>query len=282
MNAKVNIMIKQNLHTPSQYDDGKDSIDEIVQKAHELGFTILGFSGHGYYAKDDCSMTPEKTKQYIQDIRHAQQHAPKGLEVYLGIEEDSMSPIENAEDFDYVIGSVHYLEHNGKTYPIDYSQEKFDETLRDGYGNDIYTMAKDYFAAIGKQAENTNVQIIGHLDLIAKYNEDQSYYRFDDLKILSYAKVAIEKLVKADKIFEMNTGAMSRGYRKTPYPSIELLKLIYEANGKILINTDCHQQEYLDHGMQVCLDLAKQIGFKTLETFNGKIFESKSIEEFFV
>ena len=275
-------MIKQNLHTHSQYDDGKDAIDEIVQKAQERGFTILGFSGHGYYAKDDSSMTPEKTKQYIQDVRQAQQQAPNGLKIYLGIEEDSMAPIENVEDFDYVIGSVHYLEHNGKIYPIDYSQEQFDEMLKEGYQNDINALAKDYYLAIERQAQNPNIQIIGHLDLIAKYNEDQSYYCFDDPKILSYAKVAIEQLVKAGKIFEMNSGAMARGYRNSPYPSIELLKLIYEANGKILINTDCHHKEYLDYGMQICLDLAKQIGFKTLEMFNGKNFESKNIEEFFV
>lgn len=279
---RKSIMIKQNLHTHSQYDDGKDAIDEIVQKAQERGFTILGFSGHGYYAKDDSSMTPEKTKQYIQDVRQAQQQAPNGLKIYLGIEEDSMAPIENVEDFDYVIGSVHYLEHNGKIYPIDYSQEQFDEMLKEGYQNDINALAKDYYLAIERQAQNPNIQIIGHLDLIAKYNEDQTYYCFDDPKILSYAKVAIEQLVKAGKIFEMNSGAMARGYRNSPYPSIELLKLIYEANGKILINTDCHHKEYLDYGMQICLDLAKQIGFKTLEMFNGKNFESKNIEEFFV
>lgn len=275
-------MIKQNLHTHSQYDDGKDAIDEIVQKAQERGFTILGFSGHGYYAKDDSSMTPEKTKQYIQDVRQAQQQAPNGLKIYLGIEEDSMAPIENVEDFDYVIGSVHYLEHNGKIYPIDYSKEQFDEMLKEGYQNDINALAKDYYLAIERQAQNPNIQIIGHLDLIAKYNEDQTYYCFDDPKILSYAKIAIEQLVKAGKIFEMNSGAMAREYRNSPYPSIELLKLIYEANGKILINTDCHDKEYLDYGMQICLDLAKQIGFKTLEMFNGKNFESKNIEEFFV
>ena len=275
-------MIKQNLHTHSQYDDGKDAIDEIVQKAQERGFTILGFSGHGYYAKDDSSMTPEKTKQYIKDVRQAQQQAPNGLKIYLGIEEDSMAPIENVEDFDYVIGSVHYLEHNGKIYPIDYSQEQFDEMLKEGYQNDINALAKDYYLAIERQAQNPNIQIIGHLDLIAKYNEDQTYYCFDDPKILSYAKIAIEQLVKAGKIFEMNSGAMAREYRNSPYPSIELLKLIYEANGKILINTDCHDKEYLDYGMQICLDLAKQIGFKTLEIFNGKNFESKNIEEFFV
>lgn len=276
------IMIKQNLHTHSQYDDGKDAIDEIVQKAQERGFTILGFSGHGYYAKDDSSMTPEKTKQYIQDVRQAQQQAPNGLKIYLGIEEDSMAPIENVEDFDYVIGSVHYLEHNGKIYPIDYSKEQFDEMLKEGYQNDINALAKDYYLAIERQAQNPNIQILGHLDLIAKYNEDQTYYCFDDPKILSYAKIAIEQLVKAGKIFEMNSGAMAREYRNSPYPSIELLKLIYEANGKILINTDCHDKEYLDYGMQICLDLAKQIGFKTLEMFNGKNFESKNIEEFFV
>lgn len=275
-------MIKQNLHTHSQYDDGKDAIDEIVQKAQERGFTILGFSGHGYYAKDDSSMTPEKTKQYIQDVRQAQQQAPNGLKIYLGIEEDSMAPIENVEDFDYVIGSVHYLEHNGKIYPIDYSKEQFDEMLKEGYQNDINALAKDYYLAIERQAQNPNIQILGHLDLIAKYNEDQTYYCFDDPKILSYAKIAIEQLVKAGKIFEMNSGAMAREYRNSPYPSIELLKLIYEANGKILINTDCHDKEYLDYGMQICLDLAKQIGFKTLEMFNGKNFESKNIEEFFV
>ena len=275
-------MIKQNLHTHSQYDDGKYAIDEIVQKAQEQGFTILGFSGHGYYAKDDSSMTPEKTKQYIKDVRQAQQQAPNGLKIYLGIEEDIMAPIENVEDFDYVIGSVHYLEHNGKIYPIDYSQEQFDEMLKEGYQNDINALAKDYYLAIERQAQNPNIQIIGHLDLIAKYNEDQTYYCFDDPKILSYAKIAIEQLVKAGKIFEMNSGAMAREYRNSPYPSIELLKLIYEANGKILINTDCHDKEYLDYGMQICLDLAKQIGFKTLEMFNGKNFESKNIEEFFV
>ena len=227
-------------------------------------------------------MMPEKTKQYIQDVRQAQQQAPNGLKIYLGIEEDSMAPIENVEDFDYVIGSVHYLEHNGKIYPIDYSQEQFDEMLKEGYQNDINALAKDYYLAIERQAQNPNIKIIGHLDLIAKYNEDQTYYCFDDPKILSYAKIAIEQLVKAGKIFEMNSGAMAREYRNSPYPSIELLKLIYEANGKILINTDCHHKEYLDYGMQICLDLAKQIGFKTLEMFNGKNFESKNIEEFFV
>lgn len=275
-------MIKQNLHTHSWYDDGKDPIEQTVQKAKELGFTILGFSGHGYHPEDECAMSLEKTKRYIEDIQNLQKQDYADLEIYLGIEEDSMSPIQNVDDFDYVIGSVHALKRNGKIYPIDYSKDKFDEMLQEGYQGDIYTLTKDYYQAIEKQAENPRMQIVGHIDLIGKYNEDQTYYRFDDPIILSYAKSAVEKLALAGKIFEMNTGAMARGYRKTPYPCKEILELIRQANGKILINTDCHNKEYLDLGMQMCLDMAKQVKFTSLQMFNGKEFESKPIEEFFV
>ena len=36
----------QNLHTHTTYCDGKNTAEEMVQKAIELGFRSLGFSGH--------------------------------------------------------------------------------------------------------------------------------------------------------------------------------------------------------------------------------------------
>lgn len=273
-------MIKQNLHTHSCYDDGKDTIEQMVQAAVDQHFTILGFSGHAYNPVDDGSMSVENTMKYLNDVRDAKAHAPQGLNIYLGIEEDSLNPIDHPENYDYVIGSIHYLQPDDKACPIDYSKDRFDLLLKEGYGNDIHALAKDYFSAMEKQAENDRMQIVGHIDLIAKYNEDESYYRFADPVINGYAKKAIEKLANAGKIFEMNTGAISRGYRKTPYPSFEILKMIKEVNGRILINTDCHNRENLDLGIQTCIDLAKQAGFKTLEMFNGKTFEAKPIEEF--
>ncbi|UNT94012.1 hypothetical protein [Allobaculum sp. Allo2] len=38
--------VRQNLHTHTQYDDGKDSLMAMTEEAIARGFTVLGFSGH--------------------------------------------------------------------------------------------------------------------------------------------------------------------------------------------------------------------------------------------
>lgn len=273
-------MIKQNLHTHSLYDDGKDSILDMVQTAKEKGFTILGFSGHAFNPIDTCSMSPSKTKKYQEQVKaFKEKNREEGLKIYLGIEEDSLTPVDSSL-YDYVIGSVHFLEKNGVFYPIDYSKEKFEHMAQEGWNNDFIALAQDYYQAIEKQANNPRIDIVGHIDLITKYNENEEYFSFDDPQILEYATKAIHKLVASGKIFEMNTGAIARGYRQTPYPAFPLLKIIHQANGKVLINTDCHNRENLDLGMQTCLDLAKEAGFKTLYMFDGQNFIERPIEEF--
>lgn len=272
-------MIKSNLHTHSYYDDGKDSIDEMVQTAADKGFTVLGFSGHAYNPIDDGSMTPEKTEAYRQDVLRCKKNPPSGMEIFLGIEEDSMNPV-NPDGYDYVIGSVHFLKKDGQASPIDYSKERFEKMLAEEWNNDIYAMSEAYYQAIKAQAHNDRMQIVGHIDLIAKYNDDEKYFRFDDPKILAMAKEAILALIEAGKIFEMNTGAISRGYRSSAYPSDPILDLICQNGGKLLINTDCHNREYLDLGINECLDRARKAGFKELYTLTRDGFVPVSIDEF--
>lgn len=272
-------MIKSNLHTHSYYDDGKDSIDEMVQTAAQKGFSVLGFSGHAYNPIDDGSMTPEKTAAYRQDVLRCQKNPPAGMEIFLGIEEDSLSPV-NPDDYDYVIGSVHFLVKDGHASPIDYSKERFEQMLAQEWNNDIYAMSETYYQAIKAQAKNDRMQIVGHIDLIAKYNDDEKYFRFDDPKILAMVQDAVKDLVKAGKIFEMNTGAISRGYRSQAYPSDPILNLIYQNDGKLLINTDCHNREDLDLGMSECIERARHAGFTDLYTLTKDGFVPISIDEF--
>lgn len=273
-------MIRQNLHTHSIYDDGKDTIDEMAQTASEKDFTVLGFSGHGYNPEDECSMTPEKTECYQRDVQEAKEKAEKsGLKIFCGIEEDSISPVD-PELFDYVIGSVHYLKKNGRSWPVDYSRELFEQILSEEWNNDTKALLSDYWKAVKEQADNPRMDIAGHIDLIAKYNENQEYFSFEDPDYLDAAYQAIEKLAAAGKIFEMNTGAMARGYRSEPYPHPLLLKKICEEGGKLLINTDCHNRQNLDLGLRHCLDLAKEAGFKSMVTLTENGFEERPLEEF--
>ena len=84
--------------------------------------------------------------------------------------------------------------------------------------------SREYFEAEAQIYDRTKCDFIGHFDLLTKFNE--GYKHFDETKdaYLEPAITAMHKLAALGIPFEINTGAMSRGYRSAPYPSAALLK----------------------------------------------------------
>ena len=82
----------------------------------------------------------------------------------------------------------------------------------------------------------------------------------------------MEKLVKADKIFEMNTGAISRGYRTLPYMDADLLRHLKSLNGKLTIQSDGHFCDAVALAFDLCEDIAKSCGFEEIWYFDGEKF----------
>lgn len=144
----------------------------------------------------------------------------------------------------------------------------------------ILTYAKVYYEEVKKIAAMDEVDIVGHVDLLTKFNEDESFIRFDNLDYLALAKECIDELIKANKVFEVNTGAIARGYRKSPYPHKTLLEYIYQKGGKILLNSDCHNRFKLDCNYKESLELIKECGFQSMMAFDGKKFVEKDLDEF--
>ncbi len=272
--------VKQNLHTHSSYDDGKDSIEASVLSALDKGFTSLGFSGHGTnWPLDGSSMTSQATQDYIRDVRAMQEKYKDQIEIYCGIEQDSMSRLDTTP-YDYVIGSVHFLQKGDKFLPVDNSPNTFKEILEDFYHGDIQQMVREYYRYVGEQAYWPEVDIIGHVDLISKYNENEEFFPFEADWYLKEAYKAIDQIIEQGKILEMNTGAISRGVRKTPYPHQSLLNHIHEKGGKICLNTDCHNKDWLDVGMADCLERAKKAGFDQIWINTKEGFAPVPIEDF--
>ena len=54
---------------------------------------------------------------------------------------------------------------------------------------------------------------------------------------------AVAALLKTDAIFEVNTGAISRGYRTTPYPDDRTMALIAKSGKSFVITSDTHNKE---------------------------------------
>lgn len=270
--------MKQNLHTHSIFCDGKDTPRQLAETAIEKGFTDLGFSSHGYnQPMDEWSLDDEREAAYIKEINQLKKEYAGKLNIWLGIEEDLAGRTYDHDTFDYIIGSVHFVPAHPGMLPADYSEQRTEQMIHDIWNDDFLAYAKDYWNEVAKLAERPEVDIAGHVDLLMKYNEDERMFPFEDPEYLTMAKSAISKLISAGKIIEVNTGAISRGYRTQPYPHQSLLKYICLQGGKITLTSDCHARENLDCAFDQAIQYIKEAGFTEIQVLTDQGFVSHTL-----
>ena len=248
-----------NYHTHTKFCDGKDSAEEIVKTAIEKGFNAIGFSGHGFTSFDQ-SYCMKDVNEYIVEIKRLKEKYKDKIQVYLGIEEDCFEFV-NRSDFDYLLGSSHYIKTPNGILPIDTGRDQFN-ALIEAFNGDKLALANAYYESFTEYILTRKPDIVGHFDLITKYDEQNGLAFLNSPKYLALAEKYLLKALKSDCIFELNTGAIARGYRTTPYPALNLLLLMHKHGGKIMINTDCHNKENLDCHVKEARKLLKDIGFE--------------------
>ena len=168
----------------------------------------------------------------------------------------------NQEPWDYIIGSVHYVQKDEAYLPVDYSEEVFVQNLERHYAGDPYAFAEDYYRLVGGVAERTGCQIVGHFDLVTKFNEGDRLFDTGHPRYVNAALEALDRLAERDVIFEINTGAMSRGYRSAPYPSPALLRAMGERDLPICITSDAHSASALLYAFPQAEELARSCGYR--------------------
>ncbi len=250
-------MIKTNFHTHTRYCDGKDTPEEIIEAALRLGFDTLGFSEHSHSNIEGIfGMTAENQENYIAEINALKEKYRGKIKILCGIEADSLANISPA-DFDFVISSVHYVKKGENCLSVDLSAEGEINNVNTFYGGDFDAFAEDYFDAVAEAAERIKPDIIGHLDLVMKFAEING--RVESPRYLAAAERCIKRLALLGIPFEINTGAMARGYRTAPYPSKALLKFIKQNGGSVIINSDCHDKSQLDFAFDMAKSQAQDL-----------------------
>ncbi len=265
-----------NLHTHTTYCDGKNTAEEMILSAIALGCETLGFSGHSplEFGKDWC-MSEEGVREYISEIRSLREKYGDRIEVALGIEYDILSECDKSL-FDYIIGSVHHVVKCGEIIPVDLKSDALANAVSEYYGGDFYTFARDYYENMYSLCERTSCDIVGHFDLLTKFNEGGRLFDECDRRYRGYALDALDHLLGEDVIFEINTGAIARGYRKTPYPAQLLLKFIAERGGRVMINSDCHNSTVILAYFSEAAEYAASCGIKELTVMkNGSFIQTK-------
>ena len=240
----------RDLHTHTTYSDGKNTPEEMILAAIEKGLDEIGISDHVYTFFDESyCMQKDKIETYKREIAALKEKYKGKITVKCGIEYDLFFFV-STEDFDYAIGSLHYLKCGGKYYPLDCRKEDF-VALAEGYfGSDYYALAEAYFSLVSAYATRADIGFIGHFDLIAKYNEGGALFDEKHPRYLAAAKNAADELIAAGKPFEINTGAIARGYRSAPYPAPALYVYMKERGAAFLLSSDAHSTETIAYDFE--------------------------------
>ncbi len=268
-------MILSDLHVHTKYCDGKNQPEEIVKKAIEMGFESIGFSGHSYTDVDiSYCMSCEGTKLYREEIQKLKKKYPQ-INILMGVERDYYS--SEGDEYDYVIGSLHYVVKDGVFMDVDNTADMMVENVEKYFNGDYKAYVKSYYDNLRDIVEKTNADIVGHFDLVTKFNEGNKYF---DENADWYRELALDTtrcIARHKPLFEVNTGAIARGYRTKPYPAKFILEEINKLGCDIVITSDCHNAENLGYAFEEAIEYVKGCGFGKVRILTKKGFEYRNI-----
>jgi histidinol-phosphatase (PHP family) len=248
----------QNLHTHSTFSDGKNSPEEMILAAIGRGFGSIGFSEHS--PTKTFVSNADKLDAYQAEVRALAERYKDSIDVFCGLEYDVTS-VCSYSGYDYLIGSAHRVQRDGLSFLVDGSVEEVEKGIEQGFGGDGLAFALAYFRAISCLPSVAPIDIIGHFDLASKNIERANFF---DPSAPEYQKAGMEAIdALAGKIpfFEVNTGAIARGYRTTPYPAPEFVREFKRRGFGVVITSDCHDARLLDRGYEDAVALLESCGY---------------------
>ena len=261
-----------NYHTHTSFCDGKNTPEEIVLYAIDKGFTSIGFSGHGY-TPFDLRYCMKDADGYVEEISQLKRKYGNKIQIYCGVEEDAFSCV-NRERFDYIIGSSHYFNIDETYYPIDSNYDYFKKCL-EAFNYDVIHLAETYYRSFVSYIASRKPDIVGHFDLITKFDETDVQRFLNNSEYLKIAEKYMKQASESDVIFEVNTGAISRGFRKAPYPGENLLYILKEKECKLILSSDSHSVETLSFYFEETKQLLRDIGFDCVYELDGGFFKKR-------
>lgn len=239
-------------------------LKEYVARAISIGLTEIGFSDHNPMADDgfdDWRMAIGELDHYVELVRKAQKDF-QGIDILLGLEvdfipgkEDWVSDLAHRYDWDYLIGSVHYVEPG---WDIDNPAKKDTWTQRD-----VGSVWSHYFDLLTRAAQSKLFDIIGHVDLCKKFGfiPDRDVSREIDrfLKAAANAGVAIE----------INTAGLRKDCKEI-YPAPRILAAARARNIPITFGSDAHAPAEVGADFASAVSLAKSCGYTHLLKFRQR------------
>ncbi len=251
--------------TPEEYFTAANA-ERYRAAATERGIAELGVSEHVHRfsaalgvwqhpwwkqnARDDID-------EYCAFVRQA------GLK--LGIEadlvagrEDQMAALLGAREWDYVVGSVHFIADQA----VDMRESEWD-IWESHDPEEVWTR---YFEMLGHAAATGLFDILAHPDLVKVWGGAAPRPEGD---LRRYYELAMPGIEAADVAIEVSTAGLRKPVAEI-YPDGDFLRMCLELGKPVALSSDAHVPEDLGHGYDQAVELLRELGVTELAVFEGQ------------
>jgi histidinol-phosphatase (PHP family) len=260
------------IHSPFCPHGTNDNFEQYIDRAIQLNYSEISFTEHAPLPRGfndptpdkDSGMDPSKLELYIARLNELQKRYKTQIQINIGLEVDFIKGYEQETTqflneygpyLDDSILSVHFLEHQGNYYCVDFSANMFEEmtkvyssvdTIYDCY---FSTLHQSITADLGKYKPRR----IGHITLVHKFQklfQPEKDFTPTILSILSSMK---EQGLQLD----YNGAGIKKEYCAEPYPPEWIVKEAIKQKIPLVYGSDAHSAKDLEQGFEFLF--AKQL-----------------------
>ncbi|MFL5908293.1 MAG: histidinol-phosphatase [Solirubrobacterales bacterium] len=242
-----------------------ENVDRYLAAAEEHGIDELGVSEHVYRFTQALEIWrhPYWEGQARDDLDGYCEFV-RGTPLRLGIECDFIPGSEDRianlldRDFDYVVGSVHFLGADGA---IDDRRHDAWETI-----GDPDALWGAYFRWQAELVRSGLFDIVSHPDLVKMWGADRPAPRRDPR---FHYEPLVEAIADADIAVEVSTAGLRKPVEEI-YPSRELAEMCVEAGAEFALSSDAHAPDQVGFGYDQAIEFLGSLGVNRICVFEGR------------
>ena len=252
--------------TPAERYLTADNAERYRETAAERGIEELGVAEHVYRftAALDVWQHPLWVESAHDDIDRYCDFVRDQTDLKLGIEadfipgrEERMRSLLEQRDWDYVVGSIHFLAEGA----LDYDRYDVWNTARSA--DHVW---RTYFTWLGELAASGMFDILAHPDLVKHWGKERPW---PDKDLRFYYDLAMEQIAESGIAIEVSTAGLRKPVGEI-YPDVAFLEMIVDAGNPIALSSDAHTPEQLGFEYDRALELLGSVGVTELAVFEHR------------
>jgi histidinol-phosphatase (PHP family) len=242
-----------------------ENVDRYLASAAEAGIEELGVAEHVYRFTQALGLWRHPFwREQARDDLDAYCEFVRGTPLRLGLEcdfvpgaEDRTASMLEAREFDYVVGSVHFIGERA----VD-----MDEYGVWDAGGDADAVWRRYFETVAEAVRSGLFDILAHPDLVKIWGRARPLPERDPRH---FYEPAIEAIAESRIAVEVSTAGLRKPVEEL-YPSAAFAEMCVEAGASFALSSDAHRPEQVGYAYDRAVEFLRDLGVEEICVFERR------------